>query len=134
MYPYDSKSVWSQKRDVQDPDNNNSNNNNNNNDDDDDILYTAAFPQSGSSSAGIRVISASDKGQASNTGEIPLLFSRSAVGSLILRIIKRYAFSMEGKAQVAKEHKKDVWEIMQYPEYALFTYPLECLSCVFWVI
>ena len=44
--------------------------------------YTAAFPQSGSSSAGIRVISASDIGQASNTGEIPLLFSRSAVGSL----------------------------------------------------
>ena len=82
MYPYDSKSVWSQKRDVQDPDNNNSNNNNNNNDDD-DILYTAAFPQSGSSSAGIRVISASDIRQASNTGEIPLLFSRSAVGSLI---------------------------------------------------
>ena len=46
------------------------------------MAYTAAFPQSGSSSAGIRVISASDIGQASNTGEIPLLFSRSAVGSL----------------------------------------------------
>ena len=44
--------------------------------------YTAAFPQSGSSSAGIRVISASDIGQAASTGEIPLLFSRSAVGSL----------------------------------------------------
>ena len=42
--------------------------------------YTAAFPQSGSSSAGI--ISASDIGQATSTGEIPLLFSRSAVGSL----------------------------------------------------
>ena len=41
--------------------------------------YTAAFPQSGSSSAGIRVISASDVG---STGEICLLFSRSAVGSL----------------------------------------------------
>ena len=127
------------RRDVQDPDNNNSNNNNDDDDDDDDhILYTAALPQSGSSSAGSRVISASDRGQASSTGEIPLPFSRSAVGSLIPRniprIIKRYAFSMEGKAQVAKEHKKDVWEIMQYPEYALFTYPLECLSCVFWVI
>ena len=44
--------------------------------------YTAAFPQSGSSSTGIQVISASDIGQASSTGEIPLLFSRSAVGSL----------------------------------------------------
>ena len=46
------------------------------------MVYTAAFPQSGSSSAGIRVISASDIGQATSTGEIPLLFSRSAVGSL----------------------------------------------------
>ena len=46
------------------------------------MAYTTAFPQSGSSSARIRVISASDIGQASNTGEIPLLFSRSAVGSL----------------------------------------------------
>ena len=44
--------------------------------------YTAAFPQSGSSSAGIQVISACDIGQAFNTGEIPLFFSRSAVGSL----------------------------------------------------
>ena len=33
--------------------------------------YTAAFPQSGSSSAEIRVISAFNIGQASNTGEIP---------------------------------------------------------------
>ena len=46
------------------------------------MAYIAAFPQSGSSSAGIEVISTSDIGQASNTGEIPLLFSRSAVGSL----------------------------------------------------
>ena len=46
------------------------------------MAYTAAFPQSGSSSAGIRVISVSDIGQASNTGEIPLVFSRNAVGSL----------------------------------------------------
>ena len=46
------------------------------------ITTTTAFPQSGSSSAGMRVISASDIGQASNTREIPLLFSRSAVGSL----------------------------------------------------
>ena len=37
------------------------------------MAYTAAFPQSGSSSAGIRVISASDIGQATSTGEIPLL-------------------------------------------------------------
>ena len=44
--------------------------------------YAAALPQSGSSSAGIRVITASDIGQASNTGEIPLLFLRSVVGSL----------------------------------------------------
>ena len=44
--------------------------------------YTMAFPQSGSSSAGIQVISASDIGQATSTGEIPLLFSRTAVGSL----------------------------------------------------
>ena len=36
--------------------------------------YTAAFPQSGSSSAGIRVISASDIGQASNTGRFPYSF------------------------------------------------------------
>ena len=43
---------------------------------------TAAFPQSGSSSAGIRLISASDIGQAASTGEILLLFSISAVGSL----------------------------------------------------
>ena len=42
--------------------------------------YTAAFPQSGSSSAGIRVIRASDIGPTTSTGEIPLLFSRSAVG------------------------------------------------------
>ena len=46
------------------------------------MAYTAAFPQGGSSSAGIRVISASDIGQTTSTGEIPLLFSRSAVGSL----------------------------------------------------
>ena len=44
--------------------------------------HTAAFPQSGSSSAAIRVISASDIGQDASTGEIPLLFSRSAVGSV----------------------------------------------------
>ena len=44
--------------------------------------YAATFPQSSSSSAGIRVVSASDIGQAASTGEIPLLFSRSAVGSL----------------------------------------------------
>ena len=43
------------------------------------MAYTTAFPQSGSSSAGIQVISASDIGQAASTGEIPLLFSRSAV-------------------------------------------------------
>ena len=47
------------------------------------MAYTAAFPQSGSSSAGIRVISASDIGQASNTEEFPLLFLRSAVGSKV---------------------------------------------------
>ena len=46
------------------------------------IIIIIAFPQSGSASAGIQVISASDTGQASSTGEIPLLFSRSAVGSL----------------------------------------------------
>ena len=46
------------------------------------MAYTAAFPQSGSVSAGIQVISVSDIGQADITGEIPLLFSRSAVGSL----------------------------------------------------
>ena len=48
------------------------------------MAYIAAFPQSRSTSAGIRVISASDihVGQASNTEEIPLLFLRSAVGSL----------------------------------------------------
>ena len=46
------------------------------------MAYTAAFSQSGSSSAGIRVISASNIGQAASTGEIPLLFSRSVVGSL----------------------------------------------------
>ena len=46
------------------------------------MAYIAAFPQSRSTSAGIRVISASDIGQASNTEEIPLLFLRSAVGSL----------------------------------------------------
>ena len=46
------------------------------------MAYIAAFPRSGSSSAGIEVISTSDIGQASNTGEIPHLFSRSAVGSL----------------------------------------------------
>ena len=44
--------------------------------------YTAAFPQSGSSSTGIQVISASDIEQVVSTREIPLLFSRSAVGSL----------------------------------------------------
>ena len=36
--------------------------------------YTAAFPQSGSSSAGVRVISASDIGQAASTGEISYSF------------------------------------------------------------
>ena len=46
-------------------------------------MYVVAFQQSGSSSAGIQVISASDVGQATNfTREIPLLFSRSAVGSV----------------------------------------------------
>ena len=44
--------------------------------------YTAAFLQSGSSSAGIQVISSSDIRQAASTGEIPLTFSRSSVGSL----------------------------------------------------
>ena len=44
--------------------------------------YTAAFPQSGSSSVGIQVISVSDIGQTASTGEIPLLFLRIAVGSL----------------------------------------------------
>ena len=38
------------------------------------MAFTAAFQQSGSSSAGIQVISASDIGQASSTREIPLLF------------------------------------------------------------
>ena len=46
------------------------------------MAYVAAFPQSGSSSAGIQVISVSDIGQAASTREIPLLFLRSAVGSL----------------------------------------------------
>ena len=48
------------------------------------MAYVVAFQQSGSSSAGIQVISASsDVGQATNfTREIPLLFSRSAVGSV----------------------------------------------------
>ena len=45
------------------------------------MAYTAAFPQSGSSSVGIRVISAFDIGQV-NTGEIPLIFPRRAVGFL----------------------------------------------------
>ena len=40
------------------------NNNNNNNN---GIAYAATFPQSGSSSAGIRVLSASDIGQAAST-------------------------------------------------------------------
>ena len=40
--------------------------------------YTAAFLQSRSSSAGIRVISASDIRQAVSTREIALFFSRSA--------------------------------------------------------
>ena len=44
------------------------------------MAYTAALPQSGSS--GIQVISASNIGQAASTGEIPLLFLKSAVGSL----------------------------------------------------
>ena len=46
------------------------------------MTYRAAFPQNGSVSAGIQVISASDIEQAAITREIPLLFSRSAVGSL----------------------------------------------------
>ena len=37
----------------------------------------AAFPQSGSSPAEVRVISASNIGQAASTGEIPLHFARS---------------------------------------------------------
>ena len=57
------------------------------------MVYTVPFPQSGSSSAGIWVISAFDIVQASNTGTLlfvsllfsffspTLLFSRSAVGS-----------------------------------------------------
>ena len=44
--------------------------------------YAATFPQSSSSSAGIRVVSAADIGQAASTGEIPLLFSRSSASSL----------------------------------------------------
>ena len=40
--------------------------------------YTAAFPQSGSSSAQIQVISTSDTGQATSTREIALLFLRSS--------------------------------------------------------
>ena len=49
------------------------------------MAYTSAFPQSGSSSAGIWVISASDihVGQTTSTREIPLLFSRNAVGSKV---------------------------------------------------
>ena len=39
--------------------------------------YAAAFPQSGSSPAEVRVISASNIGQAASTGEIPLHFARS---------------------------------------------------------
>ena len=50
------------------------------------MAYIAAFPQSRSTSAGIRVISASDIEQAASTEEIPLLFSRSAVGSKVPRI------------------------------------------------
>ena len=42
-------------------------------------IHSSISTESGSSSAGIRVISASDIGQAANTGEIPLLF-RSGVG------------------------------------------------------
>ena len=55
--------------------NNNYNNYNNNG-------IHSSISTSGSSSAGIRVISASDREQASPPGEIPLLFSRSAVGFL----------------------------------------------------
>ena len=42
--------------------------------------YTAAFPQSGSSSAGVRVISASDIGQAASTGEISYSFRVNLCG------------------------------------------------------
>ena len=43
------------------------------------MAYTAAFPEALHL---LDVVSASDKGQASNTSEISLLFSRSAVGYL----------------------------------------------------
>ena len=46
------------------------------------MAYTAAFPQRGSSSAGMQVNSVSNIGQAASAREIPLFFSRSAVGSL----------------------------------------------------
>ena len=47
------------------------------------MAYTASFPQSGSSSAEIQVITASDLhvGQAASTGNIPLLVLRTVVGS-----------------------------------------------------
>ena len=49
--------------------------------------YTAAFPQSGSLPAEIRVISASNIGQAASTGKIPLtLFEKCCGGFKILSI------------------------------------------------
>ena len=70
------------KRNVMSDSNNNNDDNNNNNNN--NGIHSSIIPQSSSSSAGIQVISASDIGQAANTGEIPLLFSRSAVGSPVL--------------------------------------------------
>ena len=55
-------------------------------------VYTAAFSQSGSLSA----TSESDIGPATNTGEVPRLFSRSAVGclfkSLVVGLVERLNF------------------------------------------
>ena len=54
------------------------------------MVYTAAFPQSGSSSAGISVISVSDIGQAASTGKIPLLFLKSAVKVQVMKVNENY--------------------------------------------
>ena len=43
------------------------------------IIIIITFPQNGSSFAGVQVISVSDIGQATITGETPLLFLKSAV-------------------------------------------------------
>ena len=43
------------------------------------MAYTAAYPQTGSSSAEIQVIGACDIEQAASTGEIPLLYFREVL-------------------------------------------------------